>query len=201
MLQQLSYTKEPKQEMKKILFIRTTYLDKHGGSMGVAPPLGLMYLASAVSKEFRNTYETRIIDMKLHNLSLGRVKKIISEFKPDILGCSVCSDEDRCMHEIANMSKAINRDCKVIVGGPHPTMYYKDILQNRNIDVAVIGEGERTFIELLNYFKNDSDIRKTLGIAFRQGEDIIFTRMRPTIDNLDSLSFPAWNLIDFDAYS
>lgn len=187
--------------MRNILFIKVKPLDKPGWNTGVAQPLGLMYLASAIRKEFDRKYNIKIVDMKLHNMPLERLRKIISEFSPDIVGCSVCSDEDKCMHEVARITKEFNKDCKVIVGGPHATSYYAEILEDSNIDVAVIGEGERTLIELFRAFEDEIDISKIPGMAFRDDSRIVFTGFSEFIDNLDSLSFPSWDLIDINAYS
>ena len=35
----------------------------------------------------------------------------------------------------------------IIVGGPHPTTSFKEVLNDKNIDVCVIGEGEATLAE------------------------------------------------------
>jgi hypothetical protein len=61
--------------------------------------------------------------------------------------------EDKCMHAIAKLAKEVNKGIKIIVGGPHPTIYYREIMEDENIDIAVIGEGEEAFLELLEYLE------------------------------------------------
>jgi radical SAM superfamily enzyme YgiQ (UPF0313 family) len=129
------------------------------------------------------------------------LSKIIEDFKPDIIACSVCSTENRCLHEVASLAKKLSKDCKLVVGGPHPTMYFQDILKDSNIDIAVIGEGEFTFCDLLEYFEKGIDISKIDGIAFMRNGKLIVTKQRGAIEDLDSLPFPAWDLIDIDKYS
>lgn len=187
--------------MRRMLLIRTNSPDIRGLTKGIVPPLGLMYLASVTRREFRDFYKIRIINMGLQNMKVKALEKILVEFKPNIIGCSVFSEEDSCMHNVAKVAKRLIKDCKVIVGGPHSTMYYSDILEDRNIDVAVVGEAERTFIELLRAFEDKSDLRKIRGIAFYENGKVIFTGLQEFIEDLDSLPFPAWDLIDIKAYS
>lgn len=188
--------------MKNILFVRTVDFDESlAWDKPPVPPLGLMYLDSAIRKEFEKHYNIKIVDMNLNRMSAKELRQVVSEFSPDILGCSTCSNEDKCMHEVANMIKEFKKDCKVIVGGPHATIYYDDILKNRNIDVAIIGEGERTIIELLRAFEDKVDISRIPGIAFPQDGRIVFTGPPLPIRDLDNLPFPAWDSIDIDTYS
>ena len=183
--------------MDKILFIRTY----SSLTLGETPPLGLMYLASSVRQEFGKRFIIKIVDMKIKKLSPQAVEKIIIDFNPDIIGCSVCSDEDRCVRELADLSKRINSECKFIVGGPHPTMYYSDLLKNENIDIAVLSEGEETFCALLKCFDGEYELGDVSGIAYTRNGRVVQTESRSPIKDLDRIPFPAWDLIDIDSYS
>jgi radical SAM superfamily enzyme YgiQ (UPF0313 family) len=185
--------------MKKILFIRTRI--RESNYLSLTPPLGLMYLASAVRERFPSQYTIKIIDMGLDSLSAGCIKEEIQRFKPDIIGCSVLSCEDDCMNELANVSKLIDGNIKFIVGGPHATMHCVDVLENHNIDIAVLGEGEEAICELLQGFENNGQINEVTGIAFRKDGQVVITAQRHFIDNLDSIPFPAWDLIRLSDYS
>lgn len=185
--------------MKNLLFIKTAMdfgIKKHP----IDPPLGLMYLAAFIRK--RSPYHNmRLFDMRLGRASVSDIEKIILDFKPDIVACSVFTVEDKCMHEVARLANGIDKKIKIIVGGPHPSVYYRQILKDDNIDIAVIGEGEESFHELLSRLENDEDISSVPGIAFRRGQEVIFTGFREYIEHLDALPFPAWDLIDIDSYS
>ena len=61
-----------------------------------------------------------------------------------------------------------------IVGGPYATASYIDLLKDKNVDLAVIAEGELTLKEILyemltnNYnFPDKKVLQKIQGIAFR----------------------------------
>ena len=58
-----------------------------------------------------------------------------------------------------------------MVGGPHPTTSYQEVLDDKNIDVCAIGEGENTLSELVELLMNKKqfnyeNLKKIPGIAF-----------------------------------
>ena len=61
----------------------------------------------------------------------------------------------------------------ILVGGPHPTTSYQEVLNDKNIDVCVLGEGEATLADIIEKFINNNkkellyeDLIKINGIAF-----------------------------------
>ena len=167
----------------------------------VVPPVGLLYIAASVRRSFPSRYEIKVIDMRFHRLSAREMEGIIRDFRPDIIGCSVISCENDCMNELANLTKRIDENIKFIVGGPHPTMYYSDVLGNGNIDIVVIGEAEVTICELLESLEGNKNIDCVPGIAYRKEGQIAITKSRGPISDLDTVAFPAWDLIPLTRYS
>ncbi|HNX82694.1 MAG TPA: radical SAM protein, partial [Candidatus Omnitrophota bacterium] len=68
-------------------------------------------------------------------------------------------------------------------------------------DCAIIGEGERTFSDLVRALGNDDDFNTIRGIAVLKDTTVVRTPVQPFIDDLDEIPFPAWDLIDIDRYS
>jgi radical SAM superfamily enzyme YgiQ (UPF0313 family) len=83
----------------------------------------------------------------------------------------------------------------IIVGGIHPTLLPERTLKDMEADLLVIGEGKLTFRELISCLKEDRSFQKIPGIAYRLNGEIIINPLRPLIDNLDLLPFPARDLI------
>ncbi|MFC2091411.1 B12-binding domain-containing radical SAM protein [Elusimicrobiota bacterium] len=183
---------------KKILLVKP-YTGRKKSA--VAPPLGLMYLSSYLRSTSDNEYDIKLIDMRLDKLKVCRLLDIVKDFSPDIVGISVCSEEDEKLHEIASGIKALSENVMVVAGGPHATVYYSEVLKDRNIDIAVIGEGEITFSELMACIEKKTSFYEIPGIAFSKDSRIIKTIPRNFIKNLDDLPFPAWDLIDISRYS
>lgn len=183
---------------KKILLVKPSASRKNSA---VAPPMGLLYLASFIKEKFGNYFDVKLIDMRIGKLSIKELSDLIREYNPDVFGCSACSEDDKEMHEIIQIAKKISRDTLTVVGGPHATMYYADILKDENIDAAVIGEGEVTFYELLRNWREEKEFNNIKGIAFRKDGLIHANSSREFIENLDILPFPAWDLIEIAKYS
>jgi radical SAM superfamily enzyme YgiQ (UPF0313 family) len=65
-----------------------------------------------------------------------------------------------------------------------------------SFDIAVIGEGELTLVELLRALSAGNTLSAVQGLIFREGNNLINTGRRPFIKDLDSLPFPAWDLLE-----
>ncbi len=70
------------------------------------------------------------------------------------------------------------------------------------MDVVAHGEGENTIVELAAALRENSPrrARQVAGISFRRDGEIIRTRHRPLIKNLDDLPMPAWDLLPMHRY-
>lgn len=169
-------------------------------SRNTSIPLGIMYLASYL-REKRKWDEIRIIDMKAEGLGISDVSKIASEFNPDVIGLSSMSTDSMVMHDVAKSLKKTLPQKIIVAGGPHPTSDPEDTLKNNCIDVAVIGEGEVTFYELISLISENKSFYNIPGIAYRSNGNIVITEPRKLIENLDSLPLPAWDLINLDTYA
>ncbi|MCL4479085.1 MAG: B12-binding domain-containing radical SAM protein [Deltaproteobacteria bacterium] len=180
----------------KILFIKSRNINTK--VIGITPPLGLMYVASYIRATRGD--DVRIFDISFHKAPLREIDRIIHEFEPDVIGISALTLEAPALYQIAHFVKTVT-GAPIIVGGPHATSAPDEILENKDIDIAVIGEGEVTFKELLDNLDAGQGIEKVDGIMYRQDDDIIRTPPRGYIDNLNELPFPAWDLIDVNKYA
>ncbi len=66
---------------------------------------------------------------------------------------------------VKNLKRRYGKKLQLIAGGPHPTGDPRRTL-DIGVDIGVLGEGEKTFSELLKHVKNNDDIRKVKGIYF-----------------------------------
>lgn len=158
------------------------------------PPLGLLYLA-AVSE--REGHVVKIVDLPVEPFTDGDLANIINEFCPDIVGFSVTTPLSTRAHEIASLIKSISNP-KIVFGGPHSTALFSEELKDKSVDFVVIGEGEVTFAELLS--SNFKNLDKIDGLAYKHNGRIIKNPPRQLINDLDSIPFPAYHLIDFKKY-
>ena len=118
-----------------------------------SPPLGLLYL-SAVLKKAGYT-EVRVLHLDALGLGEEDVEKELRAFRPDIVGLSAITAEGRSMHSLTRLVKKVSPGTLVVAGGPHPTGYAADCMENPAIDIAVRGEGELTFLEIVRTAKRE----------------------------------------------
>ncbi len=163
-------------------------------------PLGIMAIASAVrSAGFDDIH---IVDMKAENWTAEQAIDAITELRPDVVGLSAMTYEAGCMHELARLLKRELPCVTVVAGGPHPSVADDDVMKDGSIDYCVRGEGEHTFIELMQGITTlRSDWIGCEGITWRNLDgDVVREPDRSPPDDLDELPMPAWDLIDHPKY-
>jgi len=184
--------------IEKILLIRTYAPVTH---RALCPPMGLMYIASTLRKSLSGKRKVLIVDMRLKPMTLQDIRVEMEGFEPDMIGISSLSYEASTLHEVARLGKKFNKDCLIVAGGPHPSMFFDKVLEDRNVDGVVVGEGEGTTEELIKAFENGKDLSLLPGFASRDERGDIHFKPRPFIEDLNQLPFPAWDLIDVEAYA
>jgi radical SAM superfamily enzyme YgiQ (UPF0313 family) len=87
------------------------------------------------------------------------------------------------------------------VGGPHVTFTAEEVLENDCFDVVVLREGERTLLELANfYIRGQGRLEAIEGICWRKGDRLYRSPSRPLMERLDHIPLPARNLLLLDKY-
>ncbi len=182
--------------MKKILLIKASYTGRMIKS--ITQPLGIMYISSFI-KKMGGDYEIRLFDNRFYSDN-RKVENIIREYAADIVGISSITQEAQNMHDIADIVKRYNRNAVVIAGGPHPTQFFEDVLNDVNIDFVVRGEGEEVFFELAEKIKKGEDIGLLKGVAYRRGEEIIDGGKAILRMDVNELPLPDYEAVDMEDY-
>lgn len=129
------------------------------------------------------------------HIAWQEVRQVLEDFKPDLVGITAMTTKFGSVLKIAEVVKKYNSKCRVIVGGPHPTFLPKQTLKSRNIDIAVRGEGERTFLNLISAIENGDDLQDVKGISFKQNGEIHHSPSQEFVKDLDQIPFPARDLL------
>lgn len=157
----------------------------------MTPSLGLAYLAAILEK---NHFSINIIDAFAENLSFNKLEYKLNEIRPEVVG--ITTNVDIIYHSLltSKLIKKIFPNIIIVLGGPHATSIFTYLLKYNFIDYIVLGEGEYTFLELMNKIKKNESVESVQGIAYKKNDEIIKTTDRSLINNLDELPFPAWHL-------
>ena len=114
------------------------------------------------------------------------VRDKIASFAPDIIGITMLTANYKAAQNIAKISKALDSNLKVVVGGAHPTLDPEETVAEEEFDYVIRGEGEFSFLELVE----GREEREIKGISYKKDGKAIHNESRPFIDDLDILPFP-----------
>jgi anaerobic magnesium-protoporphyrin IX monomethyl ester cyclase len=191
--------------MAKVLFIAPPYRCWGVQVIGTWPPLQLAYLAGAAIDA---GHEARLCDAMNNGFTFDDVRAEIDAYRPDyvvsldylpVSGAISTATVPAALETLA-VAKDVSPDIVTIIGGPHPTFLYDEILAEDGcrVDFVLRGEMEETLPELLSAV-SEGRVSEVAGIAYRDGETVVETPLRPHIADLDRLS-PAWHLLDWSLY-
>lgn len=154
------------------------------------PPSDLMYLA-AVSEQAG-------LEAKIHDYSQGGdLAEDLKEFKPDYLLINAATPTLEHDLQALKIAKEILPNVVTIAKGAAFLTLAKEVLENhKELDIVIFGEAEETLKEILE----EKPKNEILGLYYRNDLTIKFTGVRPFIENLDEIPFPARHLVNNNIY-
>jgi radical SAM superfamily enzyme YgiQ (UPF0313 family) len=175
-----------------IVLIYPPFLEQRVHEEEIAvPPIGLYYVGATLI-EAGHTVE--ILNWHDRDTPPVRMEAALAAKEPDVIGISLLHANRWGAIEVARMAKRILTGAKVILGGVGATFLWEHLLTHvPEVDFIVMGEGERTFPELLAHVERGTavGIEQLPGIAFRQGGRPYRTPPAEPVEDLDRLPDPA----------
>ncbi len=164
-------------------------------------PLGLLYLAANARREFKDDIDIDIVDAQAHNISYRTIIQKLVEKKPRLIGFTFWTAQADSVYLLSKALKLYLPDTPIVFGGVHPTTLPEEAALYS--DVTILGEGEFTFLDIIRHFKDNTlSLSEIAGICYYDEEkNLKKTTPRPFIEDLDTLPFPAWDLLDIPAYN
>lgn len=142
-------------------------------------------------------HKAKVVDLVYHRKVWKKyLSELIFNEKPDLIGISVLSFNYPEALQIAGFIKN-NFDIKIIFGGVHVILAPEEVIQNKEVDIVCLGEGERILKDLLD---NSLDCRDVKGIWYKQNSKIVKNEKRRLIEDLDSIPFPDFDDFDIERY-
>lgn len=177
----------------RVLLINPPYKE----STYTSPPLGLAYIASVLR---RSGHEPSILDCPALRLDYGDIARAVRDFRPGLVGITAMTPVIREAIESAKAVKSAS-DVPIVLGGPHASIMPGETLKNvKEIDFIARGEGEMIIRDLVNTLDRGGGIDRVKGLSFRMGTRIRHNPAMPLINDLDSLPFPARDLLPMGRY-
>jgi anaerobic magnesium-protoporphyrin IX monomethyl ester cyclase len=157
------------------------------------PHLGLLMLG-AVLREVG--HRVCVVDASAQGLGYEQTLEKAKRFEPHIIALTAVTPSIIKAVKLAEMMKKAVPTVPIVIGGPHFTAVpEKTLLDYPFFDFGVVGEGEATLKELVEALSANRSPLEVSGVAFRKNGKVIFSAPRPVIKDLDSLPFPAWDLL------
>ncbi|HLP58191.1 MAG TPA: AMP-binding protein, partial [Candidatus Deferrimicrobium sp.] len=176
-------------------------------------PLGLMYLLTSLFQEFGNRIHGKIAKSGVDFDNYTDLKLLLQEFKPDVIGLRTLIFYKNFFHAVIGMIRHWGYEGPIIAGGPYTTGSHRTMLQDRNIDLAVLGEGENSFNELIRKIIANGGklpapevLREIPGLAFipaRKGtarEILVLDHCKEIFSRYSSANLPHIHRVEDPAY-
>ena len=187
--------------MKKDLLLINppiTLEERYGSFASVgsqAPPLGLCFLASTAKKL---GYSIQIIDAPALDMDLPHTVAEIVTIDAELIGLTASTVSNFRASELAKTLKESGIKAPIIIGGPHVSSLPQETLEEfKEFDLGVINEGEFTVSEIISCHKEGGNIGDIPGLVYRDREEVVLSPPRKNIEDLDSIPYPAWNLLPY----
>ncbi|MDD5687492.1 MAG: radical SAM protein [Elusimicrobia bacterium] len=178
----------------KILLVQTPHYYDGKSRIPTFFPIGLGYIARILLDA---GYNVEILDIYAHQYNDEEVIQKLKEIDFDVIGISAMSTQYNYTKRLASQIRALNKTKKIIVGGALATFSAQTVLENTDVDICIVGEGEKTIVDLLENLENLSRVK---GICFKENGKIIQTPLREYIKVLDTIPFPAYDLFSMELY-
>lgn len=168
-----------------------------GAQSTVYPPFGSMYIASALRQR---GYNPKILNVDTERIADDEVIKRVKETDPKYIGFSgIIATAYKYIKELSRKLRQAFPDKIQILGGGLSSAA-EVLLRHTSVDIVVYGEGDITIVELLDCLEGKGDLRHIPGIYYKEGHSSVDTGKRPLIMKLDTLAYPAFELVDMDKY-
>jgi len=168
------------------------------GGTALWPPIALGYIASVLREN--GLVNLKIIDSSIIARRFDDMILEILKYKPDFVIVQSTTPTLESDKEIARRVKEKLNGVKFAFFGMHATAIPEDVLEGGLVDFAIKKEPEYTVLELCKNLYSSDAWEKISGIAYRRAGKIINNPDREPIQDLDSIPFPARDLIKNELY-
>ena len=158
-------------------------------------PMNLAYLAAMLRSA---GFDVAIIDYETTPFSQTHIQHTLQSMRPAVAGITCTTPTVKSAAKLAEAIKSASPKTATVIGGSHASALPEQTLQEfPSFDYLVFGEGEITLLELCIRVRDGGKDCAIAGLAFRENEAVTVSESRGLINDLDSIPFPARDLIDY----
>jgi len=165
------------------------------------PNLGLGYIASSARK---GGHGVNILDCQNKKLNYNQFICRVKSFNPDVIGFRLGIPNLSSTKKSIEMVKEWKSSVIIVIGGIHPSAVSPTSLMEdfKLANFGFRGEAEVGFPMLLKKLESPKsfELEDIPGLIYRKN-DKVFANPKIFVNDLDSLDFPAWDLMDPREYN
>lgn len=188
----------PRPTIRRVALVTPPYHSGVVETAGSWPNAAFVYIAGALREA---GFEPVIYDAMTANHDSDAIARELERIRPDMVLTTAYTSSYPKAIELLRLAKQTLPGVVTGIGGVHAHFMYEEVLQRDGdaVDLVFRGEGERTVPEAIACLNAGDDLAKVRGLAFRAGDGVVATPVRPFIEDLDSLP-TAWDLVDWNLY-
>jgi len=162
-------------------------------------PMGLLYLGAVLRAA---GHRVEVIDADVERLGHAIVAGRVARLRPRLFGITATTAQANEAFALAAAVKERWPAVFIVLGGAHASALTELSLQEcPSVDAVAFGEGERTILELVDHVRDRAPLDGVAGVAFRGRQGLVVNPPRALIEDLDTLPFPAWDLVPMARYT
>ncbi|MCP4638983.1 MAG: radical SAM protein [bacterium] len=164
--------------------------------LGCTPPLGLLSLATYARRHVPDV-DVTIIDAPARGLTWQEAAHEAVAANPALIGVTVTTQAYPIARRMAERMRQALPDTCIAFGGPHVSGSALEVIRdNPAVDCAVFGEGEQTFVELLERVAQKESLVDLPGTVSRDADGAPrAASSRAHFEDLDDVPSPDFELL------
>ncbi len=171
---------------------------KAAEKMGIFPSLSLGGLAAWLRQ---NGFLVGMVDLHAENILPEQAAERIRSFDPHVVGLTAKTLGWPAVIGIAQLVRSVVPRALIVAGGPHMTIYPRESLSWDCLDIAVVGDGEETLLEICQRLEEGEEPWDVAGCAVRRPDgEVLLNPARPPVSDLDRYPFTAFDLMPMERY-
>jgi Fe-S oxidoreductase len=156
--------------------------------------LALRYLREEVAADFPDVL-LREFSINDH---LDRIAGEIYEAKADVIGFSCYIWNSKEIMTLVRRLRPVCPKVRIVIGGPEVSFEAEELLlEHPEVDVLVVGEGEKAFLDLLRTWQNGGELARVQGIAWQENGKVVVNPACQSAPDLNGLPLPYTKKEDF----
>ncbi|TFG01884.1 MAG: radical SAM protein [Promethearchaeota archaeon] len=160
----------------------------------IMPSLGIGYIASVLRE---TGHDVKILHCLQRNFTFDDFQNYIKNNDFDLIGIQMFSYDETPTRKHIDIIRKFQPDTIIVLGGYHPSGIHEEILKDYpKADFALICEVEIAFPKLLSQLQsNNPNFQDVPNLIWRKENKIIINPI-DIVEDLDTIPFPAWDLMD-----